>query len=81
MEGSFYLIAFCGALRGEKAPLADLFSISSKWREAQSYPTKHVVIAFLGRFKGETGENYHLMPIVDVTSQVLDPGNWVGHLL
>ncbi len=27
-----------------------------------------MVVALLGRFKGETGENYHLLCIVDVTS-------------
>jgi hypothetical protein len=42
---------------------------------------KHVVIALLGRFKGETGENYHLLPIMDTTPHGLEPGKWVGRLL
>jgi hypothetical protein len=81
MEGSFYIIAYCCALHGEEVPLADLYGIAAHWKEAQAHPTKHVVIALLGRFKGETGENYHLLPIVDVTTHGLEPGKWIGCLL
>jgi hypothetical protein len=81
MEGSFYAIAYCCALRGEEVPLSDLYGIASHWKVAQGHPTKHVVVALLGRFKGETGENYHLMPIVDVTTHCLEPGKWIGRLL
>jgi len=42
---------------------------------------KHVVIALLGRFKGETGENYHLMPVVATTNRGLEPRKWIGRLL
>jgi hypothetical protein len=80
MEGSFYLIAFCCTLRGEVL-LVDLFGVRTHWEEGETHPTKHVVIALLGRFKGETGENYHLMCIVDKTNHGLEPRRWIGRLL
>ncbi len=67
IEGSVYIFPYCCALRGEEFPCADLYGIASHWKEAQDHPTKHVVIALLHWFKGETGENYHLMQIVDTT--------------
>jgi hypothetical protein len=39
------------------------------------------VIAILGRFKGEIGENYHLLPLVTKTSSGIEIKNWVGRLL
>ncbi len=80
-EGAFYLIAYCCALRGEEVPLADLFGIRRHWLESGKHEQKHVVVALLGRFKGETGEGYHLMPIVSVTPRGLQPRLWIGRLL
>jgi len=39
------------------------------------------VIALLGRFKGELGENYYLLPIVTVTSSGINNWLWIGRLL
>ncbi len=80
-EGAFYSIAYCCALRGEEAPLADLYGMIKHWKEGEEHELKHVVVALLGRFKGETGESYHLMPIVAVTSRGLEPRKWIGRLL
>jgi hypothetical protein len=81
LEASFYLIGYCCALRGEEIPLADLYGVASHWSEGGNHKSKHVVIALLGRFKGETGESYHLMPIVDKTDRGLEPRKWIGRLL
>jgi hypothetical protein len=62
MEASFYLVGFCCALRGGEIPLTDLFGTRTHWDAGESHSTKHVVVVLLGRFKGETGENYNLMP-------------------
>lgn len=75
MEGCFYFIAYCCTLRGEEVPMVDLYGITKHWKEG------HVVVALLGCFKGGTGESYHLMPIVDVTSRGLEPRKWIGHLI
>ncbi len=69
------------ALRGEEVPVADLCGIQAHWEEEGTHVLKHVVIALLGWFKGETGENYHLMCIFDVTNSGLMPRKWIGRLL
>jgi hypothetical protein len=61
--------------------LTDLFGTRTHWDAGESHSTKYVVVALLGRFKGETGENYHLMPIAAVTNQGLEPRKWIGQLL
>jgi hypothetical protein len=81
MEGSFYLIAFCCALRGEEVVLADLYGIKKYWIKGERHTESHAVIALLGRFKGETRESYHLMPIVSITRSGLSPRKWIGRLL
>ena len=80
-EAAFYLIAFCCALRGEEVPKVDLFGAIKHWREGVTGELKHVVVPLTGRFKGETGENYHLLCIVDVTSHGLEPRKWIGRLI
>ncbi len=41
----------------------------------------HITIALLGRFKGEIGESYHLLPIVPITWSGIDNKKWVGRLV
>ncbi len=78
MEASFYLIAYCCALRGEEGPSVNLYGIAVHWADGETHRLKHVVVALLGRFKGEIGKNYHLMPVLDVKSGTLNPENGLG---
>ena len=41
----------------------------------------HVTVALLGRFKGETGEKYHLLPLAGTTNSGLKPRLWIGRAL
>jgi hypothetical protein len=80
-EGAFYVIAFSCALRGEELPLVDLYGVMKHWEQGITSNPPHIVIAILGRFKGEIGENYHLLPIVTITSSGIDNKLWIGRLL
>ncbi len=80
-EASFYVIAFCCALRGEEVPLTDLHGILKHWSSSCNGTPPHIVIPLLGRFKGELGENYHLLPIVTLTRSGIDNKKWIGRLL
>jgi hypothetical protein len=80
-EGAFYVIAFCCALRGEEVPLADLSGTLKHWSRSTLSNPAHIVVALLGRFKGEIGENYHLLPIVTKTASGIDNIKWIGRLL
>jgi hypothetical protein len=80
-EGAFYVIAFSCALRGEEVPLADLTGILKHWESSCTNVIPHVTVALLGRFKGEIGENYHLLPIVPTTRSGIDNKKWIERLL
>ena len=82
LEGSFYLISFCGGLRGEEVPLCDITGITKWWAEGEMPNVEtHVTVALLGRFKGETGENNHLLPLASETSSGLKPRLWIGRAI
>jgi len=81
MEGAFYIVVYCCPLQGEEAPLTDLYGIRAHWEEGLAHTTKHITIALLGHFKSETGESYHLLPIIKVTNHGLNLHKWIGHLL
>ena len=82
VEASFYLIAYCGGLRGEEIPLCDLTGIRKWWKDGDvPGVTKHVTIALLGRIKGETGEKYHLMPLCHTSRSGLQPRLWIGRAI
>jgi hypothetical protein len=81
VEGAYYVIAFCCALRGEEIGKSDLGGIRNHFEESGASDPLHVVVALLGRFKGETGLGYHLMPLVIRTRSGLEPRKWIGRLL
>ena len=57
--------------------MMSLTGIIQHLEEAINHATPHVVIALVGRFKNETSEQNHLMPIVMTTKSGLQPGKWV----
>jgi hypothetical protein len=78
----FSIVAFCGALRGEEVPLADLTGMRTHHYEgARNLKAPHTLVALLGRFKTESGEKYHLMPLALETCSGLRPGDWVERML
>ena len=41
----------------------------------------HIMVTLKGIFKGETGEKWHMMPLVDVAVSGTDIRKWVGRWL
>ena len=80
LEGTFYTVAFALALRGEEMSMIELRGINRHWDQSMSHPTPHVVVSLLGRFKNETGECYHLMPLLATTPRGLKPALWLDRL-
>lgn len=64
-----------------RSPLADLYGLRKYLNERKTGDTRHVVIPLLGRFKGETGERYHLTPLASVTDSGLKIRFWVESLI
>lgn len=77
----FCIVAFCCALRGEEVPMMSLGGIIKHMKDGLAHKTPHVVIALVGRFKNETSEQNHLMPVVVETSTGLQPGKWIQRLV
>lgn len=72
-----YSVLLC--LEGRTSNLGrPVYSIKKHWGAGEEHELHHVVIAILGRFKGETGESYHLMPIVARTERGLEPRKWMN---
>ncbi len=80
--GAYSIIAFCGSFRGSEVFLVDLHGLR-KYLLDLNHPENpdHVIIPLLGRFKGETGERYHLTPLASVTSSGLRVREWVKRLV
>ena len=79
--GCWATLSFVGALRGEELPRADLFGTQRHFKAGARDDLSHVTLALLGRFKGKTGLNYHLLPMPACTASGLTPRLWVERLL
>ena len=76
----FYLSAtFSAGLRGN-----ELFNLNLKGlleHDQEASELGHVILPLLGRFKGETGLNYHLIPIAGVTTSGINNRYWMDAFL
>ena len=79
--GCWATLSFVGALRGEEMPRADLFGTNKHFGAGAHDALPHVTLALIGRFKGETGTNQHLLPMPARTASSLTPRLWVERLL
>jgi len=80
----FVVLGYCAALRGEEVPMMDLKGAKTLFEMGINHPDEalqHVVIPLTGRFKNETGEMYHIIPVVLETASGLKPGIWMARML
>ena len=77
----YLLCTVCGGLRGEEVFLISLRGLITFWKRTQVKSTPHIMLTLLGRFKGETGERWHLMPIADETRTKMPVRKWFTRLL
>ena len=74
---AFYCIAsFCGGLRREEVPMADLGEFIKHAPKGAEDNLPHIILPLLGRFKGEKGEKHHLLLLAAITSSGLMPRKW-----
>lgn len=72
MTGAYCVMCFCGSFRGHEVFLTDLDGlIRENLKVKESGKDNYVIIPLLGRFKGETGERYHLTPLAAETKSGL----------
>jgi hypothetical protein len=75
--GAYTVIAFCGSFRGNEVFLVDLHG-TRKYLSSPDVDDRVVIIPLLGRFKGDTGDRYHLMPLAAVTLSGIQVRLWVS---
>jgi hypothetical protein len=79
--GSFLVIGFCDALRGNEAFMVEGSNLCKYYAEGKQQSWEHVVIPMMGRFKGETGERNVLRFLVLDTQSGIKIGRWVERLV
>lgn len=82
MLGSFLVIGFCDALRGNEIFLVEGSSLCQYQHKGQcNKKLPHVVIPLMGRFKGETGERNVLRVLVNKTKSGIKVHFWISALI
>jgi hypothetical protein len=77
----FLVLAFCLGLRGEEVVKMDIAGFMTYFDAGKGHSEHpHVMVPLLGRFKGETGERWHLLPIVWRTRSGIEAGLWASRL-
>ena len=78
----FVLASFLAALRGEETLKIVLGETKEFYKEGQSHGNhKHVILPLRGRFKGESGESYHLVVVTAKSNSGLQIGPWIKRAL
>jgi hypothetical protein len=82
VEIAFFLVmTFCLGLRGEEVVKLDIAGFLTYFESAKNHSEHpHVMVPLQGRFKGETGERWHLLPIVWKTRSGLEAGTWATRM-
>jgi len=80
--GAYSCIAFGGSFRGHEVLFVDLHGLT-KYTDSHLdlNGVPYLIIPLLGRFKNETGERYHLTPMVATTASGIQIGVWVKRLV
>jgi len=79
--GAYVAITYTASLRGHETFFMDLAGVRRYLSTGLAHRTQpHVVAALMGRFKGETGEKYHLIPLPVVTNSGIKVGQWMEAL-
>jgi hypothetical protein len=75
---TYSMICYVVSLRGSEGLLIDLSGLNRKWDAGQN---EYVVIALLGKIKGESGDRAHLLPSVPRTSSGIQVREKIKRLL
>ena len=61
------IIEFCWGLVCKEVPFLSFKRLLEFWSETRKHKKPYVMIPLMGRFKGYTGDIWHLLPIADYT--------------
>jgi hypothetical protein len=72
---------FLGGLRGEEVVTMDLIGVRTHFADGLRWKLPHVTIPMYGRFKGEDGTKWLLVPVVTETKSGILMAHWMERLL
>ena len=76
------VIGLCGGLWGDKVFLMSLKGMLKLWEETRKNKyISYIMVKLKGRFKGETGEKCHMVPLVEEIDSGVEVKRWVGIFL
>ena len=77
----YVLIGLGAGLRGEEVPLTTWNGLAAFWEETAKDPDPYIMITLRGRFKAETGDRWHCLPISDNNLSRIPYRTWVRRLV
>ena len=77
----YVLIGLGAGLRGEEVPLTSCQGLATFWEETEQDDDPYVMVTLRGRFKAETGERWHCLPICDKNRSSIPYRTWIRRLL
>jgi hypothetical protein len=78
---NFLVVAFGLGLCGEEVVEMNIAGLLKYFEAGRDHLSPHVMIPLLRRFKGKTGEQWHLLPIVWKTRSRIEAGTWASRLV
>ena len=79
LAGAYFVFTYVNSLRGPEGLLLDLEGCRKNF--VKGVEEKYVIIALLGKVKGENGERQHLLPTASVTRSGLKVRRWLQRVL
>ena len=81
LTGAFTALLFGGSLRGNEGLMLDADQLGRHIRLGLDHEKPHVLAPLYGFWKGESGERFHIIPIISVSRTGIEFRWWLEQLL
>ena len=81
LSGAFIAILYGGSLRGNEGLMLDADQLGRHIRLGLDHEIPHVLVPLYGFWKGESGERFHIIPIVSISRTGIEFRWWLEQLL
>ena len=81
LAGAFTSVLFGGSLRGNEGLMLDGDQLGRHIRLGVDHEMPHVLVPMYGYWKGESGERFHIIPIISVSRTGIEFRWWLEQLL
>ena len=79
MAGCYFAVTYVDSLRGPEGLLLDLGGLRKNFVKGRE--KSYVIVALLGKVKGEHGERAHLLPTASVTQSGINVRGWIHRVI